>query len=79
MNTEIKTAYKNLFSNFESKEKKYKESDKEIVAFSALGTPGAPLMVVGRATNGWDIYYDRVKSKSRPAGTEMAQNGLSSN
>lgn len=66
MNTEIKTAYKNLFSNIESKGKKYKESDKKIVAFSALGTPGAPLMVVGRATNGWDICYDREKSKTNP-------------
>ena len=61
MNTEINNAYKELFTDLENKEKKYSEADDNIVAFSAAGNINSELMVVGRATNGWDVYYNRKK------------------
>jgi hypothetical protein len=71
MNSKLQEAYRKLLQDLNGK--KYSEADNNTTVFTAIkGKDEVALMVVGRATNGWGVYYNREKLKK----TGDHRNGL---
>lgn len=65
MNDRIKEAYRKLLKDLYGKT--YSEKDNNTTVFNAIkGKEEIDLMIVGRAPNGWGVYYNR----NKPAGEE---------
>ncbi len=60
MNSKLKDAYRMLLQDLTGK--RYSEADNNTTVFSAIKGKGeVDLMVIGRATNGWGVYYNKEK------------------
>jgi len=66
MKNELKVLYRKLLKGLG--ENKYTEADNDTIVFSALVgnkfEDSRELMIVGRATNGWNVWYNRKKTGS---------------